>query len=292
MRHCRQRGSSRQAPLSSARLRGYGCLCWRGEGCACAPTRGRGRSKRRWEGPRRTSRRPGRRSAWPSPRPSRRGAFPSCPTIQRIRDRSLCRAAVLHRGGGRRDHEGALDGGYDGLLPALQARVERFAKEAFQEAMLGIIWGRRGTAGAKGAVAVSAAAGVPARSVAVPLAGRRRTLQPRDLSVSTSRGTKPRHAGLRTPIPAHPLLAVAAGRRAGGTPPPAASCPGRPRGARPAPPSIATLASSAGAPRIFRGNAARIHLRSGRSDAGTNIDSPQPLIHPKRWSVLGMQLAA
>lgn len=78
---------------------------------------------------------------------------------------------------------------------------------------------------------------VPARSVAIPLAGRRRTLQPRDLSVSTSRGMKPRHAGLRTPTPAHPLLAVAAGRRAGGRHP--APCRKLPRSSPRRPPRLA-----------------------------------------------------
>lgn len=38
---------------------------------------------------------------------------------------------------------GALDGRYDGLLPALRGHVEQFSEEAFQEAMLGII-GRGG----------------------------------------------------------------------------------------------------------------------------------------------------
>ena len=38
---------------------------------------------------------------------------------------------------------GALDGRFDGLLPALRKHVERFSEEAFQEAMLGIIEGRR-----------------------------------------------------------------------------------------------------------------------------------------------------
>ena len=38
---------------------------------------------------------------------------------------------------------GALDGRYDGLLPALREHAQRFSEEAFQEAMLGIIEGRR-----------------------------------------------------------------------------------------------------------------------------------------------------
>ena len=39
---------------------------------------------------------------------------------------------------------GALDGRYDGLLPALRGHVEQFSEEAFQEAMLGIIEGEDG----------------------------------------------------------------------------------------------------------------------------------------------------
>ncbi len=39
---------------------------------------------------------------------------------------------------------GALGGRFDGLLPALRGHAERFSEEAFQEAMLGIIEGRRG----------------------------------------------------------------------------------------------------------------------------------------------------
>ena len=42
---------------------------------------------------------------------------------------------------------GALDGKYDGLLPALREHVQRFSEEAFQEAMLGIIDGRKGGGG-------------------------------------------------------------------------------------------------------------------------------------------------
>ena len=36
---------------------------------------------------------------------------------------------------------GALNGRFDGLLPALRDHVEQFSEEAFQEAMLGIIDG-------------------------------------------------------------------------------------------------------------------------------------------------------
>ena len=38
---------------------------------------------------------------------------------------------------------GALDGRFDGLLPALRGHAEQFSEEAFQEAMLGIIEGRK-----------------------------------------------------------------------------------------------------------------------------------------------------
>ena len=39
---------------------------------------------------------------------------------------------------------GALDGRFDGLLPALKEHAEKFSEEAFQEAMLGIIEGSAG----------------------------------------------------------------------------------------------------------------------------------------------------
>ena len=39
---------------------------------------------------------------------------------------------------------GALDGRYDGLLPALRDHARRFSEEAFQDAMLGIVEGKMG----------------------------------------------------------------------------------------------------------------------------------------------------
>ena len=66
-------------------------------------------------------------------------AHPETVPFAELRYRTEAEAAEIVRG--------ALDGRYDGLLPALQEHVRRFSEEAFQEAMLGIIEGRRGKEG-------------------------------------------------------------------------------------------------------------------------------------------------
>ena len=60
-------------------------------------------------------------------------AHPETVPFAELRYRTEAEAAEIVRG--------ALDGRYDGLLPALQEHVRRFSEEAFQEAMLGIIEG-------------------------------------------------------------------------------------------------------------------------------------------------------
>ena len=62
-------------------------------------------------------------------------AHPETVPFAELRYRTEAEAAEIVRG--------ALDGRYDGLLPALQEHVQRFSEEAFQEAMIGIIEGRR-----------------------------------------------------------------------------------------------------------------------------------------------------
>ena len=62
-------------------------------------------------------------------------AHPETVPFAELRYRTEAEAAEIMRG--------ALGGRFDGLLPALQGHVERFSEEAFQEAMLGIIEGRR-----------------------------------------------------------------------------------------------------------------------------------------------------
>ena len=58
-------------------------------------------------------------------------AHPETVPFAELRYRTEAEAARIVRG--------ALDGRYDGLLPALQRHAEQFSEEAFQEAMLGMI---------------------------------------------------------------------------------------------------------------------------------------------------------
>ena len=63
-------------------------------------------------------------------------AHPETVPFAELRYRTEDEAAEIVRG--------ALDGRFDGLLPALREHVEQFSEEAFQEAMLGIIEGSAG----------------------------------------------------------------------------------------------------------------------------------------------------
>ena len=61
-------------------------------------------------------------------------AHPETVPFEELRYRTEAEAAGIVRG--------ALDGRYDGLLPALQEHARQFSEEAFSDAMLGIIEGR------------------------------------------------------------------------------------------------------------------------------------------------------